>query len=463
MEPEAFPRAEVGERVEVVGGARVDRAGRPDDADRPHADPPVGGDLLAQRGKLDAELLVHGNAPQRRVAHAEQLDRLLRPAVDLGRRVDDERRVGPVESVLTHVEPGLGVARNGEAREVGHRAAAHEQAARARREPHQLREPRDDLELDELRRLVEAREVCVHPGREHVGHHAQRRAVALDPAPEAGVAVAVRVREDVGPELGVGALGGLRGAGQGFVRKRRAHDGRHRLPRCALAERGEEVERVVDHPVGERAKLVPVGGVERLGGSVGGVGHAERVNRSSVKTLIRSLHHVTATVDDAQDDLDFLSGRSGLRLVKKTVNFDNHHVYHFYYGERSRHARHDLDDVSVQGTRRPRRHEGRGPGHRDVVLGADRIARRWRTRLAERGVAVTDARAALRRAGHSLRRSVGPDLRADRDRARCADAVGRRAASTPTDADSRPAQRDAASFATPTQTIELMTGCSITP
>jgi glyoxalase family protein len=45
------------------------------------------------------------------------------------------------------------------------------------------------------------------------------------------------------------------------------------------------------------------------------------------------LHHVTATVDDAQDDLDFCLGGLGLRLVKKTVNFDNHSVYHFYYGD----------------------------------------------------------------------------------------------------------------------------------
>jgi glyoxalase family protein len=44
------------------------------------------------------------------------------------------------------------------------------------------------------------------------------------------------------------------------------------------------------------------------------------------------LHHVTATVDDAQDDLDFCLDTLGLRLVKKTVNFDNHNVYHFYYG-----------------------------------------------------------------------------------------------------------------------------------
>ena len=47
---------------------------------------------------------------------------------------------------------------------------------------------------------------------------------------------------------------------------------------------------------------------------------------------ILGLHHVTATVDDAQADLDYCTDLLGLRLVKKTVNFDNHHVFHFYYG-----------------------------------------------------------------------------------------------------------------------------------
>jgi glyoxalase family protein len=51
-----------------------------------------------------------------------------------------------------------------------------------------------------------------------------------------------------------------------------------------------------------------------------------------VKHPISGLHHVTATVDEAQPDLDFCEGILGLRLVKRTVNFDNHSVYHFYYG-----------------------------------------------------------------------------------------------------------------------------------
>src|SRR5215510_8433570 len=52
---------------------------------------------------------------------------------------------------------------------------------------------------------------------------------------------------------------------------------------------------------------------------------------------ILGLHHVTATVAEAQADIDFASGALGLRLVKKTVNFDNHNVYHFYYGDEAGH------------------------------------------------------------------------------------------------------------------------------
>ena len=48
---------------------------------------------------------------------------------------------------------------------------------------------------------------------------------------------------------------------------------------------------------------------------------------------ILGLHHVTATVNEAQPDLDFYTELLGLRLIKKTVNFDNHNVYHFYYGD----------------------------------------------------------------------------------------------------------------------------------
>jgi glyoxalase family protein len=53
------------------------------------------------------------------------------------------------------------------------------------------------------------------------------------------------------------------------------------------------------------------------------------------KSLIKGIHHVTATVNDAQEDYHFYTHILGMRLVKKTVNFDNHHVYHFYYANQT--------------------------------------------------------------------------------------------------------------------------------
>jgi glyoxalase family protein len=54
-----------------------------------------------------------------------------------------------------------------------------------------------------------------------------------------------------------------------------------------------------------------------------------------MRSPVIGLHHVTATVGAAQPDLDFAVSALGLRLVKKTVNFDNHDVFHFYYGNES--------------------------------------------------------------------------------------------------------------------------------
>jgi glyoxalase family protein len=54
-----------------------------------------------------------------------------------------------------------------------------------------------------------------------------------------------------------------------------------------------------------------------------------------IKGLVKGLHHITATVNDAQEDYDFFTRALGLRLVKETVNFDNEKVYHFYYANKN--------------------------------------------------------------------------------------------------------------------------------
>lgn len=47
---------------------------------------------------------------------------------------------------------------------------------------------------------------------------------------------------------------------------------------------------------------------------------------------ILGLHHITAIAADAQKNYDFYTKVLGLRMVKKTVNFDDPGTYHFYYG-----------------------------------------------------------------------------------------------------------------------------------
>ena len=45
------------------------------------------------------------------------------------------------------------------------------------------------------------------------------------------------------------------------------------------------------------------------------------------------LHHVTAIASDPGDNVAFYADVLGLRLVKRTVNFDDVETYHLYYGD----------------------------------------------------------------------------------------------------------------------------------
>jgi glyoxalase family protein len=49
--------------------------------------------------------------------------------------------------------------------------------------------------------------------------------------------------------------------------------------------------------------------------------------------MLHGIHHVTAIATRAYRNLEFYTRVLGLRLIKKTVNFDDPSTYHFYYGD----------------------------------------------------------------------------------------------------------------------------------
>jgi len=105
---------------------------------------------------------------------------------------------------------------------------------------------------------------------------------------------------------------------------------------------------------------------------------------------VLGLHHVTATVDDAQDDLDFSLGGLGLRLVKKTVNFDNHFVYHFYYGDERGTPGTIWTTFPYKGHGVPTGAKGAGQVTVTSLSVPNGALQFWRAHLLSRGIAATD-------------------------------------------------------------------------
>lgn len=52
-----------------------------------------------------------------------------------------------------------------------------------------------------------------------------------------------------------------------------------------------------------------------------------------MNNTVKGIHHITAIAGDAKRNFKFYTQILGQRFVKKTVNFDDPHTYHFYYGD----------------------------------------------------------------------------------------------------------------------------------
>ncbi|MCI0708363.1 MAG: VOC family protein [Ignavibacteriae bacterium] len=103
---------------------------------------------------------------------------------------------------------------------------------------------------------------------------------------------------------------------------------------------------------------------------------------------ILGIHHITMVCSNAQRTVDFYSKLLGMKLVKKTVNFDAVNTYHLYFG----------DETGAPGSLLtffewptvPRGRWGIGTTHHLALLVENNDAQlKWKRRLTDNGVQVT--------------------------------------------------------------------------
>jgi glyoxalase family protein len=102
---------------------------------------------------------------------------------------------------------------------------------------------------------------------------------------------------------------------------------------------------------------------------------------------LEGLHHITMITGDAQRNVDFYADTLGLRLVKKTVNFDQPEAYHLYFGDEQGSPGSILTWFEFAGAQRGR--AGVGMVH-TISLGVPSAASLdfWAARLVAQGHAV---------------------------------------------------------------------------
>jgi glyoxalase family protein len=104
---------------------------------------------------------------------------------------------------------------------------------------------------------------------------------------------------------------------------------------------------------------------------------------------LEGLHHITMITGDAQANVAFYADALGLRLVKKTVNFDDPSAYHLYFGDETGAPGSILTWFEFQGAVRGR--AGIGMIH-TLQLGVPSAASIdfWEARLRDRGVTIAE-------------------------------------------------------------------------
>ena len=104
---------------------------------------------------------------------------------------------------------------------------------------------------------------------------------------------------------------------------------------------------------------------------------------------ISGIHHVTAIASNPQRNLDFYTEVLGLRLVKRTVNFDDPGTYHFYFADATGTPGTILTFFPWPGAARG--HIGSGQVTVTSFSVPEHSMKFWESRLVEAGVSVEKA------------------------------------------------------------------------
>src|SRR3954467_12822524 len=99
---------------------------------------------------------------------------------------------------------------------------------------------------------------------------------------------------------------------------------------------------------------------------------------------LEGLHHITMITGDARKNVEFYADTLGLRLVKKTVNFDSPSAYHLYFGDEQGSPGSILTWFEFPGARRGR--PGAGMIHTiELGVGSESSVEFWAERLRAKG------------------------------------------------------------------------------
>lgn len=104
--------------------------------------------------------------------------------------------------------------------------------------------------------------------------------------------------------------------------------------------------------------------------------------------MIQGLHHITLVTANARRNVDFYTQVLGLRLVKKTVNFDDPSAYHLYYGDHTGSPGSAITFFEWKHAQKGR--PGMGGTHHYALAVADLNALlKWKRRLTDLGLRVS--------------------------------------------------------------------------